>query len=67
MVHRLEQLEEATVGMTVTQMAHHLVELMACFVNDPVKLLSNNGRANFKTGHTPLRSDVAWPVSYWFY
>jgi AcrR family transcriptional regulator len=33
MVHRLEQLEGAT-GMTVAQMAHHIVELMACFVNE---------------------------------
>ena len=34
MVHRWEQLEEATVGMTVAQMAHHLVELTASFVNE---------------------------------
>jgi AcrR family transcriptional regulator len=34
MVHRREQLEEATVGMTVAQMAHHLVEVTACFVNE---------------------------------
>ena len=34
MAHRLEQLEGATVGMTVAQMAHHIVELMACFVNE---------------------------------
>jgi AcrR family transcriptional regulator len=34
MAHRWEQLEEATVGMTVAQMAHHIVELTACFVNE---------------------------------
>jgi AcrR family transcriptional regulator len=34
MVHRFEQLEEATAGMTVAQMAHHIVELTACFVNE---------------------------------
>lgn len=33
-VHRLEQLEEATATMTVAQMAHHIVELTACFVNE---------------------------------
>jgi AcrR family transcriptional regulator len=32
-VHRLEQLEEATATMTVAQMAHHIVELTASFVN----------------------------------
>lgn len=33
-VHRWEQFEEATATMTVAQMAHHLVELTACFVNE---------------------------------
>lgn len=34
MVHRWEQVEEATKAMTVAQMAHHIVELTACFVNE---------------------------------
>jgi AcrR family transcriptional regulator len=34
MVHRWEQLEGATVGMTVAQMAHHIVKLTASFVNE---------------------------------
>jgi AcrR family transcriptional regulator len=34
MVRRWERLEEATAGMTVAQMAHHIVELTAGFVNE---------------------------------
>lgn len=34
MVHRWEQVEEATKAMSVEQMAHHIVELTACFVNE---------------------------------
>jgi len=34
MVHRWEQFEEATGTMTVAEMAHHIVELTAGFVNE---------------------------------